>query len=130
MSIASVGRWPRGSTVFGRPFKPQALGLIGASSVLISNEIHYLNGMAALPEPSWWGFLFAVGSILSMTLGWVARSQHWYEFGLLWAMGAWVASGIELVLMGRSVTWVLLFFSIALMAGGAYWLERLDDGDS
>ena len=51
-------------------------------------------------------------------------------FVVLWAMGAWVASGIELVLMGRSVTWVLLFFSIALMAGGAYWLERLDDGDS
>ena len=70
--------------------------------------------------------IFAGLGVFLMIFAWVIRSQRVYEFGLLFAFGGWVARAVGIALDGQ-VPYSLLPVSFALMAGGAYVLETMDE---
>jgi len=116
-----------GWLIFGRPFKPVALGLSLAMLVLVVANIH---GTGRLGE-GWLGHVIAVVSGFSLFFlmgGWWTRWQVWAEIGLLLACSTYLTRGIFLGLTDLQDQSMWLSFSSALIAGGAFWLEVNSDG--
>ena len=115
---------------WGRPFKPLAVGLITASVTLAVNQFVVICGKEPLiVTPS--GAVGLIGfasmaAVLGMFVSWLGNWQRLYQWSLLLCMGAWVARSMSLALDTQYVP-SMLPFSFALMAGGAYVLETLDE---
>lgn len=115
-----------GVTVFGRPFKPVALGLSIAMTVLVVVNVH---GTGRLGE-GWLGHVIAViaaSSLFFLVAGWWARWQVWAEIGLLLACSTYLIRGIFLAFTDWQDQAMWFSFSTALIAGGAFWLEVNSD---
>ena len=126
-----------GVQIWGRPFKPLAVGMIvGGTTLTINTVLAFLELHTGIPIPGQsttgpgtlaallMGIFAGVGVFL-MVLAWVIRSQRMYEWGLLLAFGGWVSRFVGITLDGD--TWyALLPLSFALMAGGSYVLETVD----
>lgn len=116
--------------ILGRPFKPLAVGLIMASGFLGMNQFLVLMGFEPLvstPSGSIGGIgLAAVFSVLGMIVSWIVNWQVLYKYSLLLCMGAWVARGFSQIMGGE---WALAVFPLAfaMMAGGSYILETVDE---
>lgn len=134
-------------TIWGRPFKPMAVGLIiGGMTLSVNTLLLFFGGLATIPVPGddildvsaletapttvaalIMGLLAGSG-VLLMMFAWVFRSQRIYEFGLLLTFGAWTACWIGVALDGAP--WYAMFpFTVSFMAAGTYWLEREDDAE-
>lgn len=135
-----------GLRLFGRPFKPLAVGLlIGGFTLSVNTIMLFINGRSTIPIPGdingdgiletastsvaslIMGLFSALGLILMM-LAWVRRNQPMYEWGLLFCFGAWTARWIGIALDG-DLWYAMLPFAVSFMAAGAYWLERADEHD-
>jgi hypothetical protein len=123
MTKGDVDGW----LIFGRPFKPVALGLSIAMIVLVTVNIH---GTGHLGE-GWLGHIVAAISGTSLVFlvgGWWARWQIWAEIGLLLAAFTYITSGLFLLFTDWTEQSAYFAFSTALIAGGAFWLEVNSDG--
>ena len=113
-----------GKAIFGRPFKPLAVGLIiGSTNIIVDRVAVLLIGHPTLVISTPYASLLALLGTVLMMGAWLARSQNVYEVGLLLTVGAWVTRAMEITLLGEYASAVSPF-SFAVMAGGAYWLER------
>ena len=116
--------------ILGRPFKPLAVGLIMATGFLGMNQFLVSMGFEPLvstPSGSIGGIgLAAVFSVLGMIVSWIVNWQVLYKYSLLLCMGAWVARGFSQIMGGE---WALAVFPLAfaMMAGGSYILETVDE---
>lgn len=117
-----------GTNVFGRPFKPMAVGLIVASLAVCVDTVLHKFGIhpIAINVDSQAGGIIAGLAALLMIVAWIIRSQRIYEIGLLLVMGAWFARVVEMILMGNAGN-SFIPLSMSFMAGGAYWLEKISD---
>lgn len=133
--------------IWGRPFKPMAVGLIlGGVTLSVNTLVLFFGARVAIPIPgddnigvsaletapattaAFVMGLLAGAGVLMMISAWVFRSQRIYEFGLLLTFGAWTACWIGVALDGAP--WYAMFpFTVSFMAAGTYWLEREDDAE-
>ncbi len=116
--------------IFGRPFKPLAVGLILATGTMGLNSLLQLLGQGTVvltPEslPPVLGVL-AVASVVLMVCAWLVHSQRTYEVGLVLAVGAWAFRGFGLLLDGGGLGFMFPL-SMMVMAAGALLLERADE---
>ena len=114
-------------TVFGRPLKPLALGIVVAMLVL---TLAGILDQGAL-HSSGWGDLVSAVAFASFTAfmgGWWARSQRMAEMALLLATGVFTARAAALLMLHFEILDVAAWLSVAsaITAGGAYALERVD----
>lgn len=108
----------------GRPVKPLAVGLIIA---LIGVT---LNIWLPVAEPS--GFdcplgWIACGTLATMFASWARRSQITYEWALLFTAGVFTARAVGVWMVTDYFLAGILPFSVAVLAGGSYILERADN---
>lgn len=120
-----------GTTILGRPYKPLAVGLIIAATAYFADSAlrivgHTNHPLLTLGSPVA-GVVAGVAAVV-MGVSWGIRSQSLYEGGLLLALGALAARAVEVALLGNWFN-ALLPLAMACMAGGAYWLEMIDDGE-
>lgn len=116
--------------IFGRPFKPLAVGQILATGTMGLNSLLQLLGQGTVvltPEslPPVLGVL-AVASVVLMVCAWLVHSQRTYEVGLVLAVGAWAFRGFGLLLDGGGLGFMFPL-SMMVMAAGALLLERADE---
>jgi len=110
---------------FGRPFKPVALGLSLAMLVLVVVNLEDTGRLGA----TWTGDVVAVlagASFLTLMAGWWTRSQLLAEYGLVLACATYVLRGTFLALTIFPDQSMWFSFSTAIVAGGAFLLERTD----
>jgi hypothetical protein len=136
-----------GVKIFGRAFKPFAVGLIiGGFTLSVNTLLLFFGNHLAIPIPGddnigsrtletapstiaalVMGLFAGLGTLL-MVYAWIIRSQRIYEYGLLLSFGAWTARWIGIALDGEP-WYAMLPFAVSFMAAGAYWLERADERD-
>lgn len=128
MSMTTHGEIP-GTRIWGRPFKPLAVGLITVAVVYSADAVLRIAGhehaLLTFGSPAA-GVLSLIAAALMVAAWWI-RSQAVYEAGLLLMMGALTARAVEVALLGNATNGALPL-AMAVMAGGAYWLEKIDDG--
>jgi len=110
---------------FGRPFKPVAFGLCLAMIVLVVVNLENSGRLGS----SWTGDAVAIlagSSFIAMMAGWWTRSQLLAEVGLLLAGVTYVLRGTFLALTIFPDQSMWFSFSTAMIAWGAFLLERLD----
>ena len=115
-----------GFIFLGRPIKPVAFGM----SILMMT-LTFINVFdVGLFGNSLLGDVVAVlsfGSFVLLILGWFGNLQPLVEYGLLIASAVYVIRGSFVMLtFGLSNEGVWQSFGTAVIAGGAYLLERLD----
>ena len=118
-----------GTTILGRPFKPLAVGLIALSFIFAADAASRVFGTGHPPLTLSAPIAGAVAGLAgaAMTAAWLVRSQVVYEAGLLLIMGALWTRAVEVALLGNPFDGALPA-TVAAMAAGAYWLEKIDDG--
>lgn len=112
--------------LLGRPVKPVALGLLVAMTALVATGI----GGTGLLGGTHWGYTgaaIALAAALLFVGSWVARSQRVAEAAILLAFFTLAARSIFLfIVAGAAQPAGWLSASLAIIAGGSYWLERGD----
>lgn len=113
-------------SIFGRPVKPVAFGLgVYMLAFMVYNIID-----RGVFGPSRWGDVIAViaGSALTLLMvSWIANSQRLAEIGLLLSSTVFFIRGVFLLLtLGWGSEGVYYSIASAIIAGGAYFLERTD----
>lgn len=116
-----------GTTLAGRPFKPLAVGLVALAAIFFTDSVGRMLGVGGLTLGAPVAGLVAGAAGAAMMLAWLIRSQAVYEAGLLLIMGALWTRAVEVALLGNPFDGALPM-TVAVMAGGAYWLEKIDDG--
>jgi peptidoglycan/LPS O-acetylase OafA/YrhL len=116
-----------GITVWGRPFKPVALGLTLTMLVVAQANLRGYDRGTEPPLAYVVAFL-AGAAIVCMVYGWIGRSQRAAEAGFLLVVAAYTtrAAFIQMSNPWDAAVW----FSLAsvIIAGGAYMLEATDRG--
>lgn len=113
-------------TILGRPVKPVALGLALAMVTLLSTGV----AGTGLLGGTHWGYAVAAaaaGALALFAVGWFAGSQRLAEWALAGAFFTLTARTAFLFITtgaGHPAPWLSL--SLCIIAGGSYWLERVD----
>lgn len=113
-------------SILGRPLKPLAFGMAIAMVVLCLAGLFDTGAL----DGSLWGdvvALIAAASCTSFMAGWWARNQPMAEAGLLLACWVFTTRAAALLFIGGAgsiAAW--LSIASAIIAGGAYVLERTD----
>ena len=113
-------------TILGRPVKPVALGLALAMATLLTTGI---TGTGLLGGTHWGNAVAvaAAGALVLFVVGWVRGSQRLAEWALGGAFFAMAARTVFLFITagaGQPAPW--LSGALCIIAGGSYWLERVD----
>lgn len=109
----------------GRPVKPLAVGLIIALlAVTINTRWPVADSGGSYDDPVG---LLAAATLIVMFASWVRRSQRMYEWALLFTAGVFVARAVGVALFSDYALTGMLPFSVAVLAGGSYVLERAGD---
>jgi len=112
-------------SILGRPFKPVAFGLALVMVILIVVNIFDTGRLG----DSWAGDVVAILggiSLLALVGGWWAKSQHMAEVGLLFAGSTLVMRGLFTMFTAWPDQSEWFSYSLAVIAWGAYLLERMD----
>lgn len=115
---------------FNRPFKPVALGFFILMSTLVLFNISDAGILGASALGDGVAILAAI-SATALFAGWAFRSQTMARVGLLLAFTTYIIRASFLFFtfgaIGSEGLWLGL--GAALIAGGSYLLEELDDKD-
>ena len=110
-------------TLLGRPVKPLAIGILIALFAIGVNGYQYIAQSSGYDQPL---AVVAVLTLLLMLSSWCLRSQKMFEWSLLFTAGIFTARAAGVALeVGHPVAG-LLPFSVAVLAGGSYILEKAD----
>jgi hypothetical protein len=117
--------------LWDRPVKPLAVGVIIALiAVVLNGGSNAICGKALIGPTE---DDIAIGVIASIALfliifSWLYNRQFLFELGLLFCAGTFVARTVlMLLLVGAYPLDFLLPLSVAVLSGGAFILERIDD---
>ena len=114
-----------GVLVFGRPFKPVAMGFALAMVILVFINVTDTGRLGA----NWLGDVVAILAGIALVFligGWWGRWQRWVEVGLLFTFGTYAIRGF-FILFAEGISQSIWFsFVFAFIAGGAYMLEVND----
>lgn len=109
--------------LWGRPVKPMALGILMALFAVGSN----CRGRFA--ETTGYDQLLAIVAtvaLFTMVVSWILRKQALFEIALLLTAGLFTARAVGVALEVGHPFAGLLPFSVAVLAGGSYVLEKAD----
>ena len=116
-----------GLLVFGRPVKPLALGMTVLMVALTVQNVFHVGAFGDLILGDVVAALSSVAAV-TLFLGWWRSSQRMAELGLLLAATVYVTRSAFLLFIGEPATeGIYLGLGAAVMAGGAYLLERWDE---
>lgn len=111
----------------GRPVKPLALGLILALFPAALNGWVVAFGYPSLLDSTGDDMAIGIVATLALTLmvgGWFRKSQSMFEAALLFVVGAFTARAFLIVFLNPHPLEAMFPFAVAVIAGGAYVLER------
>jgi len=113
-------------SIFGRPVKPVSLGF----AIFMVTFVVYNVRNVGLFGDSRWGDVIAVvagAAFLLLMTAWFRNSQRLAEYGLLLSCTVFTIRGTFLLLVfGWDRQDVYFSLGTAIIAGGSYFLERVD----
>lgn len=110
-------------TLLGRPVKPLAIGILIALFAIGFNGYKYIAESAGYDQPL---AIIAALTLLLMLSSWFLRSQKMFEWSLLFTAGIFTARAAGVAFEYGHLAGGLLPFSVAVLTGGSYILEKAD----